>query len=382
MSPQAKRAPSPQDEAARAATYPPPYPSGWYKLMDSRSLRRGEVRQVRCLGESLAVFRSDVDGRVAAIDAHCPHLGALLTDGRVVDGCVECPFHLWRLDGDGAVRAVPYAERLPRARRTRSWPILELHGLVLLYHRHGRDASPAPVVPPWSPRADVIAERGMVYRGRHDAGVVRMHLVEFAENSVDFQHFAPLHGRLRVPWTQIPVPGFGIEHRAAWELDDERPHVAYFHDDACLSFRGRRLPATAAQATITFQGPGSLVMFHFRIPRLGQIVLFQTHTPLAPLEQHVQFRWFADPGLPRLLVSYVVGNWVSQWRQDIAIWERKVYQRRPLLVAEDGPVARLRRWFSQFYEEPGGFTEGATGELPAQAPAHEASAHEEAGGAL
>jgi cholesterol 7-dehydrogenase len=344
--------PTAEAEAARAATYPPAYPSGWYKLLDSSALRPGELREVRCVGEKLAVFRSDVDGRVAAIEAYCPHLGALLTDGRVVDGCVECPFHLWRLDGSGAVSAVPYAERPPRARRARAWSVLELHGLVLLYYQHERGASPNPIEPPWIPSVDVIEKRGMVYRGRHDAGVVRMHLIEFAENSVDYQHFGPLHGKLRVPWTQIPVPGFGIEHQASWELDEARPHVAYFHDDACLRFRGRRLPRTAAKATITFHGPGSLVSFHFRIPDLGEIVLFQTHTPLAPLEQHVQFRWFADRKLPRLLVSYVVGNWISQWRQDISIWERKIYRSRPLLVAEDGPVARLRRWFAQFYEAP------------------------------
>ena len=78
-------------------------------------------------------------------------------------------------------------------------------------------------------------------------------------------------------------------------------------------------------------------------------ILFHTHLPTGPLEQVVQFRWYADPAVPRLLVSYVVGSWIAQWRNDIAVWENKYYKAKPMLVPGDGPVLQLRRWFSQFY---------------------------------
>lgn len=35
-------------------------------------------------------------GQVFAIDARCPHAGALLTRGEVCDGVVTCPIHHWR----------------------------------------------------------------------------------------------------------------------------------------------------------------------------------------------------------------------------------------------------------------------------------------------
>lgn len=41
----------------------------------------------------------------------------------------------------------------------------------------------------------------------------------------------------------------------------------------------------------------------------------------------------------------------QQWREDIAIWENKVYLRKPILVKGDGPMMKTRRWFSQFYNE-------------------------------
>ena len=36
--------------------------------------------------------------------------------------------------------------------------------------------------------------------------------------------------------------------------------------------------------------------------------------------------------------------------QDIAIWEHKVFVERPVLCDGDGPVMKLRKWYSQFFE--------------------------------
>ena len=50
-----------------------------------------------------------------------------------------------------------------------------------------------------------------------------------------------------------------------------------------------------------------------------------------------------------MIAWYIVGNWISQWRADVPIWESKVYRARPLLTRADGPVLRMRRWYQQFY---------------------------------
>ena len=80
--------------------------------------------------------------------------------------------------------------------------------------------------------------------------------------------------------------------------------------------------------------------------------MFQSHTPIAPLRQHVRFRWFSDSDVSKIQAAFIVGNWVSQWRQDIGIWERKIYQQQPLLSRGDGPIHQLRKWYSQFYPKP------------------------------
>lgn len=63
-------------------------------------------------GEQVAVFRGQ-DGTAYVVDAYCPHLGAnLAVGGRVVGGCIECPFHGWQFRGnDGKCVRIPYAEK-------------------------------------------------------------------------------------------------------------------------------------------------------------------------------------------------------------------------------------------------------------------------------
>ena len=55
---------------------------GWYWLCRSRDVPRSKVRALRLLGRDLAVYRGE-DGRVAALDAYCAHMGAHLAEGHV-----------------------------------------------------------------------------------------------------------------------------------------------------------------------------------------------------------------------------------------------------------------------------------------------------------
>lgn len=338
--------------SAREATYPPPYPEAWYVVARSKEVTDQPV-QVRFAGNDVVLFR-DRGRRVGAISAYCPHMGANLADGVLRDGCVECPFHRWRIDGEGRVVRMPGGQRPEPRHRTVSWAVEEMHGWVCVYHRHG-DLAPGPAPKPrYRPERIPEIDRGdLRCRGEYDAGAVHMHLLEFVENSADFQHFAPVHGNLRIPWTSIPVPGMRIEHEATWRRDEREPHVSWFENSAKLAFRGRTIPSSGAVAKVRLEGPGGIIRFDFSLnARPGRIVMFQSHTPIAPLTQRVRFRWFSDSDVSKLQAAFIVGNWVSQWRQDIGIWERKIFRKNPLLSRGDGPVHQLRKWYAQFYPVP------------------------------
>lgn len=293
----------PATEARRLKSYPHPFPTGWYRLADSASLGHGEVRQMECLGREFVLRR----GESAEIEITC-----------VAGPC----------------------------------PAREIHGQILMFFQDGEAGRNAGAAAPYpAARIAEVDSGDFVYRGSYDAGRVRMHIIEFAENSADFAHFQPVHGRMRIPWTQIPVPGVRIDHGAGWKLDPERSWVSYFLNSAALEIFGKRFEGVGGNARVMFYGPASMVYFRFDIPRMGEIEMIQSHLPLRPLEQQVNFRWFADRRIPRLLVSYVVGNWISQWRRDVTIWENKIYREKPALAASDGPVYRMRRWYRQFLPE-------------------------------
>jgi cholesterol 7-dehydrogenase len=332
-------------EADRLATYPPPFPEGWYVAAKSEDLGAAPL-QVRVAGNDMVLFR-DQDGAARAIDAYCPHMGANLADGRVRDGCIECPFHNWRIDGSGCVVHIPKGLGPAPAQKTAAWSAIDHHGWVCVYHRHGEEASE----PPYRPERLAAIDSGELrHRGDYDAGTIHMHLLEFVENAVDFQHFDPIHGELRIPWTAIPVPWMRIEHSATWSRDEREPHVSWFENEAQLAFRGKLIPKSGAKARVRLEGPGGIVRFDFRVAATGgRVVMFQSHTPTSPLTQRVRFRWFSDASVSRLQAGFIVGNWVSQWRQDLGIWSRKIYRKRPLLSRGDGPVHQLRRWYAQFY---------------------------------
>lgn len=327
----------------RESTYGPPYPTGWYRVLDSDTLARGQVRAIDALGRHLVAFRGH-SGKVGVMDAFCPHQGASLASGKVDGDTLRCPFHAWAFDTDGCLTDIPRLDRVPRVSAC-AHPTVELHGMVWMFHHVSGDA----VAPTYTPtEVDAIVSRGMTHRGTYDAGVARMHLVEFLENSVDFQHFAHVHGELTVPWTTRTVPGFRLHNEPRWWADPVTPHLAYFGVESWMSFRGRTVESSRTQVQVTMFGPAGVVWFHFKLKDVGDIVLFETHLPVSPLEQHVVFRWYADPAVPSWLAWIVVGQWVANWKADLKIWENKVYRDRPVLASIDGPVRELRRWYRQF----------------------------------
>ena len=68
----------------------------WTRIAAANQLQDDEVMPI-ALGETqLALFRSA--GEFHVTDNVCTHQYALLSDGYVEDGCVECPLHQARFD--------------------------------------------------------------------------------------------------------------------------------------------------------------------------------------------------------------------------------------------------------------------------------------------
>ncbi len=198
-----------------------------------------------------------------------------------------------------------------------TYPCVERHGMVMIWYH--------PLNEP--PHYDAICIDELLtdrfkFRGVYRYPSVQMHLQEFAENAADVQHFQPLHGQMLIPWTEWRIPFVFVHHKASLEFSD-KSYLAHFYDTAMIRLFGKNYESTKVNASITFHGPGGITLFRFD-GEFGTIYLFHTHTPIGYTELDVEFRAYVEQRIPRLLHWYVIGNWIGQWRRDIAIWENKV----------------------------------------------------------
>ena len=65
---------------------------GWIDAGPAIDIPEDCARVISALGgEGIAGFR--FDGKVAAVSNRCPHQMGPLGEGRVIDGCIVCPWH-------------------------------------------------------------------------------------------------------------------------------------------------------------------------------------------------------------------------------------------------------------------------------------------------
>jgi nitrite reductase/ring-hydroxylating ferredoxin subunit len=95
----------------------------WTYAATLSELAAREVIGIGCEGRRLALYR--LDDEVFATSDVCPHQGASLADGCVVQGFIECPLHFALFDirtgeADGAMTT----------RAVRTYPTRVKHGAI------------------------------------------------------------------------------------------------------------------------------------------------------------------------------------------------------------------------------------------------------------
>ncbi|XP_030005532.1 cholesterol 7-desaturase [Sphaeramia orbicularis] len=331
---------------------PPVYPNGWYRVLDSHLLQRGEVRNVSVLGEQVVVFRGQ-DDKAYVLDAYCPHLGAnLAVGGQVVGNCIECPFHGWQFQGnDGKCVKIPYAQKVPEFAGVRCWPSCEVNGQVLVwFHCDGED-------PQWDiPEQQEITNGEWVYRGRTEH-FINAHIQEIPENAADVAHLAHLHtpgmiSGVDLRYTNSKTWEF-MRHdwKVQWEPEPEpNRHCSRMLVKHALTLFGIHWHLLDVNVVARQVGPG-VVFLLFNHSFLGRGVILHCVTPVEPLLQCVSHTIFYQANIPPVVPKFILKSECIQFERDIMIWNNKKYISKPLLVKEDSAILKHRRWYSQFYSE-------------------------------
>ncbi len=163
-------------------------PDTWYCAGWGRELATGPIGR-QLLGRRVLLFR-DANGAAHALGARCPHRGADLAQGSVVDGCIQCPFHGWRFDAVGQcvhVPSQPRSMKISRLARVPCFPLQEREGTLWIWMGAGERPSHEPPHDPVRPR------NPSVRRLFFDAQVIAAPFLDVLENFFDKAHVPFIH---------------------------------------------------------------------------------------------------------------------------------------------------------------------------------------------
>lgn len=259
----------------------------WYPVCLARDLVAGAPLGRDLLGTRLVIWRAPDTGRPVVQQAWCPHLGADLSGGQIVEGRLRCPYHHWSFDGSGACAHIPSGDRIPPAARIFTYPTAEAWGLVWAFNGESPDY-PVPGIPD-------ATEETIAFEANARADVPFDGWIAVS-NGVDFQHLQTLHG---IPASAMPdevtVDASGIE------FDVQSP-------------------------------------FHRQHGRISGTNCFAQHLRIGPKDMYMLFSGAPiEPGLSSGL--FVVG--VPKGEEDRLPEVRAMAER---LQAEDAPVLRSIRF--------------------------------------
>ena len=155
----------------------PLWPEGWYVVARSMDIQKQRIHSVQLANQECVIWRK-TDGQLAAINAHCPHMGAHLRWGRVAGDAIRCALHDLTIDTQGCIELSS-----AQCSQAQTWSVREMCGLVLVHL--GQTIKPVP---------ELVSARPFVWQAAKP-----IHLNNdwraMVVNGFDMSHLKAVHGR-------------------------------------------------------------------------------------------------------------------------------------------------------------------------------------------
>ena len=196
--------------------------SYWHPVLRATDLGDAPVART-LLTEPIVLYRA-ADGRPVAAPDRCPHRESPLSEGRMVDGCLRCPYHGWQFGADGRCVVVPSNGPdvpVPPKAHLQTLHCVERYGLVWVC-----PGEPAAGIP------DVPHDDDPAFR-RINVEVQTWHTsaLRMVDNFLDISHFPYVHVGTFGAATDPVVPTFeltdlGDFHGYAYEVEVANTNAA------------------------------------------------------------------------------------------------------------------------------------------------------------
>jgi 3-ketosteroid 9alpha-monooxygenase subunit A len=312
---------------------PSRYARGWHCLGLASEYKDGKPHGLSIFGTRMVVFLGE-SGRLHALEAWCPHMGADLSIGQVEGNSLVCRFHGWHWGGDGACTGIPYAKRIPPKARVRAWPTDEQNKMLFVYNDPEGHPPPPNVAIPRMAQAfsPEWSDWSLV------KWTIKNNCRELIDNVADMAHFSTVHGPFNVVYFADIFDG----HKATQVMVGANERLG-----------GGDLLTTVA----TYFGPAYQIthMFGAMNGMPVESILLNSHTPIDPHSFELRFGVIVKkfPGMSQEQCDQMVKGYVDltnkAFGEDVQIWHNKVRIDNPLLCEGDGPVYQNRQWYEQFY---------------------------------
>jgi len=316
--------------------FPFPMPNGWFCVSRSHDLKVGDVQSLTFCEKQVVAFRTE-SGTPTVLDAFCPHLGAHLGEGGCVHGeTIECPFHAWRWN---TAKNIP-----PKAKETKifHYPCVEVNGFIWAWH-HLLGEEPTWEVPAIEGFNGEDDKWGKEHYYEYNINTV---LQEIAENDVDQAHFPKVHGSPSLPETESIQDGVYRKTIAETLMNPNNDSVSEEYKDD-----------TQEMFTTTFTreswGLGTVGLKMINLPPDGgEFIMVNASCPVD--SKHSILRWTmrVSKDIEDELGMMIIDSIANGVLDDMPIWDNKSYVSDPILCDGDGPIAKFRKWVTQFYSEP------------------------------
>ena len=102
----------------------------WFVLCESKEVKK-TPKSFKILNKDVVVYRTEEKNVVAFIDK-CPHRNIPISEGKISNGNLVCPFHGWEFNQEGQCLKVPgmMEKETIKAARLKKYNILEKNGLI------------------------------------------------------------------------------------------------------------------------------------------------------------------------------------------------------------------------------------------------------------
>ena len=328
------------------------FPASWYIVMHSKALGRKPMA-IELFGRPLVAWR-DQNNHPVIMEPYCSHKGANLAIGKIIDGCIQCPFHHWRYDSSGKCVSIPEVDHIPPMARQATYITVERYGCIWVWYGSQTPLFTLPEFPPAEDERHNYILTPQVIK-------INTPLQEAIENLVDYSHLITVHKM------KFPEPlQFTLLHEQDSVQQGEPPiqKEAWFGLYAKFPFYRRGGIIGALSRALGLGADFSVVRIdswpngYISLNMVENKVIYALLSSFTPVDENktnmiswILYKKTGNFCLDRFYAAFIAGRIQATVVQDIPIWNTIKPSAGKVYVKDDWLLLKFRSFYQSWVDK-------------------------------